>query len=135
MMNFCHLRIVMPVYNLHNKAKKETRLFSNEWNLDRKSLVCFSGSQWDLRRHVVLIIIKRGGAGGRFGDCLYVHCANLPYIGAHNQFTNTKFTKPNIQSSMSNHNHAQFHRGPTKNICTLQRCAQVISWNAVSQMH
>ena len=27
------------------------------------------------------MISKRGGAGDRFGDCLCVDCANLPYIG------------------------------------------------------
>ena len=46
---------------------------------------------------------KRGGAGGRFGDFLGVDCANLPYLCGHNQFTNTKFTRPNTQISSSIH--------------------------------
>ena len=40
------------------------------------------------------LTIKLGGARGKFGDYLCVHCANLPCVSGHNQFTNTKLTRP-----------------------------------------
>lgn len=36
------------------------------------------------------VIVKRGVAGGRFGDHLCLDCANLPYVGI-------KFTRPRTQ--------------------------------------
>ena len=44
---------------------------------------------------------KRGGAGDRFGDYLSVDCANLPCVSGHNQFTNTKLTRPITKISKS----------------------------------
>ena len=56
---------------------------------------------WALIHHTVM----GGGAGGLmgFGDYLCVDCANLPYVGGHNKLTNTKFTSPHSQISVSNH--------------------------------
>ena len=48
-----------------------------------------------------MIMSKHGGAGGRFGDYLFVDCANLPCISGRNQFINTKFTKHNTKISKS----------------------------------
>ena len=50
-----------------------------------------------------------GGAGSRCGDCLCVDCSNLPYVSGCNQFTNTKFTKPNTKISKSLH-HSELYR-------------------------
>ena len=41
--------------------------------------------------------IKHGRAVGRFGDYLCVDCANLPYVGGHNQFKNSNFARPNTK--------------------------------------
>ena len=46
-------------------------------------------------------ISKLGGAGDGFGDDLCVDYANLPCASGRNQFTNTKFTRPNAQISKS----------------------------------
>jgi len=48
-----------------------------------------------------VMMAKLGGAGDRFGDYLCVDCANLPDAGGHDQFTNTKFTRPKAQISES----------------------------------
>ena len=45
---------------------------------------------------------KLGAAGDRFGDCLCMDYANLPYVSGRNQFTNTKFTRPYNQVLKSN---------------------------------
>ena len=47
---------------------------------------------------------KLGLVSGKFGDYLCVDCANLPYTGGCNQFTNTKFTRPDAQVSESTRN-------------------------------
>ena len=49
-------------------------------------------------------ISKLGGDGVRFGDFKHVDCANLPNVGGHNPFTNTKFTRLSTQISKSIHN-------------------------------
>ena len=38
---------------------------------------------------------KRGGAVGRFGDCVCLGCANWPCVSSRIQFTSTKLNKPN----------------------------------------
>ena len=50
------------------------------------------------------LVTKLGGAGDRFGDYICVDCANLPYAGGCNQFTDTKFTRPDAQVSESTRN-------------------------------
>ena len=45
---------------------------------------------------------KLGGAGDRFGDYLCLDCPNLLCVSGHDQFTNTKFTRPISQISKSN---------------------------------
>ena len=44
---------------------------------------------------------KVGGAVDRFGDYLYVDRAHLLCMGQHNQFTDTKFTRPTKKISKS----------------------------------
>ena len=46
-------------------------------------------------------MIKLGGAGDSFGDFLCVDCASLPCVSGHNQFINTKFTRPIAKFSKS----------------------------------
>ena len=53
------------------------------------------------------VITKRGRAGGRFGDHMCMDCANLLYVGGRNQFTNTKFARPNTQISRSSDNSSE----------------------------
>jgi len=51
--------------------------------------------------HYLMLKIKLGGDANRFGDYLCVNCANVPCICGHNQFTNTKPTRPITQTSKS----------------------------------
>ena len=46
-------------------------------------------------------MIRRGWVGDRFGDNLCLDCANLLHVRGKNQFTNTKFTRPNTKISKS----------------------------------
>ena len=44
------------------------------------------------------LIVKLGGAVGRFGDYLCVDCANSPCESGHNQYTNTN--SPDLLTSL-----------------------------------
>ena len=46
-------------------------------------------------------IAKLGGAGGKFGEHLFVDCNNLHCVSECNKFTNTKFIRPTTQISKS----------------------------------
>ena len=52
----------------------------------------------DVRASVCLSVwSKLLGAGDMFGDYLCAHFANLPSISGRNQFTDTKFSRPNTK--------------------------------------
>ena len=57
--------------------------------------------QIDNEQNRARVMAKLGGAGDRFGDNWCVDSVNLPYAGGDDQFTNTKFTRPNAQISES----------------------------------
>ena len=72
----------------------------------------------------IVVLVKFGGAGGWFGDHTWTNCANFICVsgpkrlridsnclrGGRNEFTNTKFTRPNTQISNSG---AHARKGPS----------------------
>ena len=47
------------------------------------------------------LVAKLEGACGRFGDNTSVDCENLALVGGHDQWKNTKFTRPSTRTSKS----------------------------------
>ena len=77
-------------------SEARQKVNATEWSMRKRSRG--KEERHDVRSSVCLSVwSKLLGAGDMFGDYLCAHFANLPSISGRNQFTDTKFSRPNTK--------------------------------------